>query len=285
MDPRELEDAESYLSEGHNSLSVLTTLGPKTLIDEVIYEKGAATIALTETGKSLDGESLDGQSHATSTGVLRGSLSLKETASTRTFVMIMFWAAIHSVAFDTVFMFIPYFADDAGLSAKEGALALYMTGISMLTGNLTLGHIADKFGHTRTLQMTMTSCMLCIVIWPFCTSSGSLIAIMSLYGYFAAGWPMFAAVLSANYEKVAPEHLSTMTGIAYSMYAIGSFLGPVAMGFLVDSFPFYVGAFFLAGFFLLGNMFLYCIPALPAVQVEAINKRYWYDPNRKPDGS
>jgi MFS family permease len=294
-----LEDTtESYPSDfpkqvpetlGHDSLSVLTTLGTNTLIDEVLNDLkgeadgrvGAATIEHAETG-----DSLGRQSHAASTSIFRGSLSLKKTAATRTFVMMMFWASICTVAYDTVFLFIPYFAEDAGLSANDGILALSLTGLFTLTGNLTLGHFSDKFGHTRTLQATMTCCMLCIVVWPFCTSPGSLFVIVGLYGYFSAGLPMCAAVLSVNYEKVAPEHISTMIGIVHTMYAPGSFLGPVVIGLLVDSFQFYVGAFFLAGIFLLGNLFLFFIPARPAAQVEAINKRYSsYDLDTKPEAS
>lgn len=152
-------------------------------------------------------------------------LTLRQLLGTRTLFLLCFWAFIITVAYDTVFMFIPASAESAGLPNEDGALALALTGIFLLVGTFTLGFVADALGHTRTFQLTMTCCMLVVVVWPFCQSRWSLLLITSCYGFFAAGLPLCHAVLSVTYGPISPDYVLTMIGMIHAMFAPGTLYG------------------------------------------------------------
>lgn len=119
----------------------------------------------------------------------------------------------------------------------------------------------------------MFATMFATIAWPFCSETWSLVLVMGMYGFFAAGYPLSVAVISEAYYDTAPHVILTLVGAVYAMYAPGTLVGPVLVGLLAEKFDFYVAGFFCAGMFLAGNLALLWIPT-PERQGGMVRSKY-----------
>jgi len=188
-------------------------------------------------------------------------LSFNEVIRTRTAICIVCWSIVFAVCLDSFFVFIPYFAEYIGLSSEVGALALSLSGLALMIGNLTLGVVADRFGHTLAMQVCMVALTGACIGWPFCKEEWSLILVSCCVGYFFTCTSLFVAILSNEYEHTAKGCILTLIGFVHAVMCPGLLIGPVITGMLIDNFEsFYGGAFFLASMCFISLIAVLCLP-------------------------
>eukprot|EP00588_Corethron_pennatum_P003057 CAMPEP_0194299206 /NCGR_PEP_ID=MMETSP0169-20130528/60594_1 /TAXON_ID=218684 /ORGANISM="Corethron pennatum, Strain L29A3" /LENGTH=483 /DNA_ID=CAMNT_0039049283 /DNA_START=142 /DNA_END=1593 /DNA_ORIENTATION=- len=208
--------------------------------------------------------------HATS---VSHELSLRDTLRTRTALCILCWSIVFSTVLDSFYIFVPSYAESAGLSSQVGALSLSLTGATLLLGNLTLGVIADRVGHTRCMQMCMLGLSVVCIIWPFTGSVWSLLLIACLLGYFMTCTSLFIAILMDRYAHTSKGCILTLIGLIHAVQCPGLLVGPAFIGYLIERFSFFAGALFTAAGFFASFVAVLLIPSGKS-QDEAIDKMF-----------
>lgn len=119
----------------------------------------------------------------------RGSIDYTNLIKDSRF-QLMFIAAIGgSFGYFVPFFFIPSFARYHGMTRSQGALILGITNGASALGRVSLGLIADHFGHVNTFWMCIFSTSLSIFfIWPFANSFATLSIFGLTFGFFIGGF-------------------------------------------------------------------------------------------------
>jgi MFS family permease len=190
--------------------------------------------------------------------------SLDEIVKTRTTLCLLLWSFISSFAFTNFFVHLPAYAASVGLSPAAGSQALSLTGLFMLLGNVTLGGVTDWIGSIRTLQLTMTALVGCMLIWPHCTTSLSLNILAALYGYMSTTQSSVPLVILADaFGDIAPQTILTLVGLQNVCKFPGYFLGPMVVGHFYEMFgkTYDMAALLAAAFMFVGNVSLFVLPS------------------------
>jgi CP family cyanate transporter-like MFS transporter len=74
-----------------------------------------------------------------------------------------------------------------------------------------------------------------LMIYLIGTSLGiALILSLILYGVFSAGLPPLGFVTLMEFPEVGPKYMGVATGLMFSVIAVGGFIGPYLVGYLLD---------------------------------------------------
>ncbi|KAJ3367301.1 hypothetical protein HDU91_001539 [Kappamyces sp. JEL0680] len=164
----------------------------------------------------------------------RGQLDYLAIIRSSRFVRLFLTALLCSLGYFIPFFFLPTFAHYYGMSAATGALCIgLMNGASGL-GRIALGFNADILGHINTLWVCLTlSSLWVLLLWPWSTSLGLLIAFSVLYGFCIGGF--ISLLPTAIVTLFGTKDLATKTGLVYSGFFFGNLLGAPLGGILLDS--------------------------------------------------
>ena len=139
-------------------------------------------------------------------------------------------------AFDvTLFaMVLPAVRADLGLSAAEGGLLGSVTLIAAAAGGVIFGWIADRFGRTRALMLSVALYSVFTAACGFATSFEQFVVFRALLGLGMGGeWASGAALVSETWPS---EHRGKALGLMQSGWAIGYAAAALVNAFVQPSY-------------------------------------------------
>jgi len=159
-------------------------------------------------------------------------ISLREALASYPFWLLFVSSTIISLGLFVPFVHLVKFSVDHGHEQSWAILLISLIGVGSMSGRLTLGGLADRFGRHRSV-VTMFLGMASVQAWWYLSTSFWALAIFAvLFGLFYGGYVALAPALAADY--FGTKNVSGIIGLQYSGTAIGNLIGPVAAGFTFD---------------------------------------------------
>jgi MFS family permease len=158
--------------------------------------------------------------------------ALLSSIRTRPFLLLVLSILFYSVTFNGVISHLAALLTDRGLSLKISAQALSLLGACGLAGRLITGYMLDRFFGVRVSIVFF----LATVVGVFFLSQGTAPAAffgVAMIGFAAGGESDITPYLLSRYFTL--RRFSTLYGLAWTAYALGTALGPVFMGRLFTS--------------------------------------------------
>lgn len=181
-----------------------------------------------------------------------------------------------SVGFMGIYFHVVPFLVDQGFSSQSASSVYAATNVTSFLGYIAVGMLADRFGATRTLFVSVFANALGILMLPAAGSSwlgiGASIAFVALWGATIGAPSQLIPILLM--ESVGPRRFSTLFGINTLLAGLALSMGPVLAALIRDVTASYVAAFWACG----ALMLLALIPLLLA-------HRQAIDANNYDDGS
>lgn len=133
--------------------------------------------------------------------------------------------------------FVPFvhlvpFARDLDMDAASATALIALIGVGSTAGRFLLGSVADRLGRNRFLTATYVAMALAMGVWAMASTSTALIVFALIYGIVYGGW--VAVLPSVVADRFGTVKLSGVMGLLYTSVAIGTLVGPVAVGLLYD---------------------------------------------------
>ncbi len=149
-----------------------------------------------------------------------------------------FWLLFSSSTIVSLGLFVPFvhlvkFSVDHGHDESWAILLISLIGAGSMSGRLTLGGLADRFGRHRAVITMFLGMALVQGWWFFSTSFWALAIYAVFFGLFYGGYVALAPALAADY--FGAKNVSGILGVQYSGTAVGNLVGPVAAGFAYDA--------------------------------------------------
>jgi len=136
-------------------------------------------------------------------------------------------------------------AMDHGITAMAAATVFSVAGVGSLTGKIVCGLVADRIGAKRMLLMGLALQAFAISLYTVIGELASFYALALLFGFSYGGvMPLYAIVVR---EYFGARIMGTAFGAVGFVATLGMALGPVAGGWLYDTFGgyfwLYMGSF------------------------------------------
>jgi MFS family permease len=132
-------------------------------------------------------------------------------------------------------------AMDHGVTAMAAATVLSVAGIGSLSGKVVCGLMADRVGAKRMILIGLTLQAFAIALYTITREVGSFYALALVFGFAYGGvMPLYAIVVR---EYFGARIMGTTFGAVGFVSTLGMALGPVAGGWLYDSFGSYFWLF------------------------------------------
>ena len=136
-------------------------------------------------------------------------------------------------------------ATSNGASTFEGTAMLTVAGIGGLVGRIVFGLAADRYGARRALVVGLSLQALTIGLYALITSVVGLFVLSIFFGIAYGGvMPLYAVLIR---EYFGARIMGTAFGAVTMVANVGMALGPLAGGWLYDSYTSYVGMYIGAG--------------------------------------
>ena len=135
-----------------------------------------------------------------------------------------------------IFYMVSY-AIGCGIPAMAAVSIYSVEGASGLAGRLLFGIAADRFGVKLVLVLGLLLQSICIATYLAVSRLGEFYALAVVFGTAYGGVMPLYAVLAREY--FGPRIMGTVFGAATMVSAIGMALGPLAGGFVFDTFASY----------------------------------------------
>jgi MFS family permease len=137
------------------------------------------------------------------------------------------------------------YAIDCGIPAMAAVTVISVAGLSSLAGKVVCGLIADRIGAKRTLIAGLTVQALAVSLYLLTRGLWSFYALGVLFGLAYGGvMPLYAILVR---EFFPARIMGTLFGICAMVSTLGMAVGPIAGGFLFDTFGsyawMYIGSF------------------------------------------
>ena len=174
-----------------------------------------------------DGDETPAGEAASSSGI-----SLREALASYPFWLLFVSSTIISLGLFVPFVHLVKFSVDHGHQQNWAILLISLIGVGSMSGRLTLGGLADRFGRHRSVVTMFLGMASVQAWWYFSTSFWALAIFAVLFGLFYGGYVALAPALAADY--FGTRNVSGIIGLQYSGTAIGNLIGPVAAGFTFD---------------------------------------------------
>jgi len=174
----------------------------------------------------------DGEKTAVGEGASLSGMSLRGALATRPFWLLFAASSINAVGLFVPFVHLVKFSVDHGHDESWSVLLISLIGIGSMSGRLTLGGLADRFGRHRSIIIMFLGMALMHAWWYVSTSFWALSVYAVLFGLFYGGFVALAPALIADYYGA--KNVGGILGLQYSGIALGSLVGPVAAGFAFD---------------------------------------------------
>ncbi|QQO22046.1 MFS transporter [Bradyrhizobium diazoefficiens] len=159
--------------------------------------------------------------------------SVAEAVRSRKFIAL--YAACLICAFGVFVPFVhlvPY-ASDHGVAPSTAVLLLGVIGIGSTAGRFLLGGLADRLGRTSALLLMLAGMAAALATWAAATGVWALGAFAFVYGTFYGGWVAVLPAVVMDY--FGGRNVSGIIGVLYTSVALGTLIGPSAVGFVYDA--------------------------------------------------
>jgi MFS family permease len=192
---------------------------------------------------------------------------------TRPFQLLVLAIFLYSITFNGVISHLSALLTDRGLSLKTAAQALSVLGACGLAGRLATGFLLDRFFGVRVSMVFFLTTVAGVLL----LSQGKAVAAftgVAMIGFAAGGESDITPYLLSRYFSL--QNFSTLYGLAWTAYAMGTAVGPVLMGKLYTSTGSYEswGIQLLAVPTLLSALCMALMPPYPAKAWEEVNQRF-----------
>jgi MFS family permease len=131
------------------------------------------------------------------------------------------------------FVHLPASAEDAGVGPTAAAGLVGVVGASSIIGRLVLGGVADGAGPLRAYRVSFLLIGASFALWWIGDGFLTLAAFATALGIGYGGFVALSPVVLADFFGV--ERLGGMLGVLLTANAVGSALGPPAVGLAVDA--------------------------------------------------
>ena len=171
--------------------------------------------------------------------------TITSTVSTISFQLMFFgWALIYTTLF-VVFVNLPVYAADIGLSTQAGAFALGVIGATSVISRLTIGLVSDQIGHAKSFAWSSAVMGISTILLPFVDTISSLYLITALYGIGYGGNGALLSPLPA--ELFGTVNINTVFGLTSISFAISGLITPYIAGKIYEAQGTYVTIFIVSG--------------------------------------
>jgi len=136
------------------------------------------------------------------------------------------------------------FAQDAGFSRPDAALAVGVLAVGNGCGRIGSGWLSDHIGRTRTLALAMGVTAILLVLEPGVASRPFLFGSVFLIGYCYGS--QLAVFPSATADFFGVRNLGNNYGVVLTAWGIAGIIGPMVGGKLYDATKSYASAFRIA---------------------------------------
>jgi MFS family permease len=162
---------------------------------------------------------------------------------------------------------------DRGLALKTAAEALSVLGACGLAGRLVTGPLLDRFFGVRVSIVLFLTTVVGVVLLSRGTALAAFAGV-AMIGFAAGGESDITPYLLSRYFSL--QGFSTLYGLAWTAYAMGTAVGPVLMGKLYTTTGSYQswGIQLLAVPTLLSAVSMAMMPPYPAVAAVSTDKRF-----------
>ena len=132
-------------------------------------------------------------------------------------------------------------AIDRGVPAMAAVTVLSVAGLASLGGKIICGLVADRVGAKRTLLVGLAIQAVAVSLYIFTRDLGSFYALAVIFGFAYGGvMPLYAILVR---EYFGARIMGTAFGAVALVSTLGMALGPMAGGWLYDSFGSYFWLF------------------------------------------
>lgn len=160
------------------------------------------------------------------------SLPLGGVVRTPAFGLLYVSTLLASLALFVPFVLLPPFAESAGVPPVVGAALVGLIGLASVLGRLAIGAIADRFGLVRSYRVCFAVVAASFLIWLVATEYRLLVVFAVVLGIGYGGCiALNPAVLA---QMFGVDRLGGLVGLMYTSAGIGTLIGPLAAGFLID---------------------------------------------------
>lgn len=158
--------------------------------------------------------------------------SIRSSVCTRPFLLLIAAIFFYSVSFNGVIAHLSAILTDRRLSLGTSAQALSIMGAAGLAGRLGTGLLLDRFFAVRISLVLFTVTAAGAF---FLSINSSLCAFLSsaIIGFAAGGESDITPYLLSRYFSL--QRFSTLYGLAWTAFAVGTAVGPIVMGRLYSS--------------------------------------------------
>ena len=174
-------------------------------------------------------------------------IRLRDAVRTRAFGLLY-----ASVVLSCIGLFVPMvhlapYAEDAGHSPAQGVALVSLIGLGSLLGRFTIGGLADRLGHHRSLAVMYAGLGAMLLLWWLSTSWWVLALFAVVFGACYGG--SVALLPTLCMDLYGPRALSGIIGCLYTGAGVGTLIGPWFAGAAYDALgsydiPILVGAAF-----------------------------------------
>jgi MFS family permease len=129
-----------------------------------------------------------------------------------------------------------------GLGAMAAVSVYSVEGLAGLGGRVLIGLLADRFGAKRLLICTLTIQAIAIAAYLKVNQASEFYALAVIFGVaYGGGMPLYASIARDYF----PQHImGTVFGAATMLSSLGMSLGPVAGGWVFDTYHNYAWLYF-----------------------------------------
>jgi MFS family permease len=148
----------------------------------------------------------------------------------------------------------PVFAAQIGLSAQQVSLFMAMLFVGPLLLQVPIGWISDRVDRRRVIFVTSAlGAVFCLLGWAVSEDRGHLFVIAFLTG--GVTMPLYALLLAYANDALSREDMPAASGALALTFGFGAILGPLAAGFMMQTFGSYMFWIILAATFLMIAVF------------------------------
>ncbi len=199
--------------------------------------------------------------------------ALVSSIRTRPFLLLVLAIFLYSISFNGVISHLSALLTDRGLALRTAAQALSILGGCGLAGRLVTGLLLDRFFGVRVSIVLFLTTVAGVLLLSRGTAPTAFAGV-AMIGFAAGGESDITPYLLSRYFNL--QGFSTLYGLAWTAYALGTAVGPVLMGKLytwTGSYPSW-GIQLLAVPTLLSAVSMAMMPPYPVMKAVRMDKRF-----------
>lgn len=185
-----------------------------------------ATLLIREPPEDRTDNPSEARHHSeTDTGTLHALIA---TLSLKSFQLVFLgWALIYTTLF-VVFVNLPVYAADTGLTIQAGAFALGIIGATSIVSRLAIGLVSDQVGRAKSFAWSSAIMGVSTLFLPFIETTYALYLIAGIYGIGYGGNGALLSPLTA--DLFGTGNINTNFGLTSMSFAVSGLLTPYIAG-------------------------------------------------------